>query len=233
MLFCSDSGLAAPEQNRSFQERLHTRIERYESGGKPLIGALLDILYRYRLPAGIEYVDADAVRKPLNVSLRNSTVKDALLALVQQSAEYHLDFSSGLVEVYSPRARADRSSMFNIVIRNFHVKDADPGVAGFQLFGSLSTTLRPDEGFGGSFGPVGDSRKVTLHLHNTKVYEILNTIVAQHRESLWVVGVRPENLSVFQGGLWKFFSLDDEWEPFVIEHVQRLFSSSGDTVRQF
>lgn len=219
-------GFPGESPKRSFEQRLLTRLESYESGGRTFVQALLDLVYQHRLPAALEYLDADAVRKPLNVTLRHTTVRHALVALAGQLPQYRLNFSSGLVEVYSSRARGNPSSMLNVVIQNFRVEEADPRMAGYHLFGALSATLHPGRGYGGSFAPLGGPKKITLHLRKAKVHDILNAIVAQRGDAIWIVRVPPERLSTFQVGLWYLYSLDEQWKHVVLEDAERLFPAS-------
>lgn len=214
-----------------FEGRLGIRLNGYEVAGKPFLQAFLDLVYEYRLPAGLEYLDRDAVSKPLSVRLQNATVRDALSAIVAQLPEYRVTFSSGLVQVYSLRARAEPSSMFNVVIPNFSVNNVDPVQASFDVFGALSATLHPDWGYGGDFAPLGGPKKITLHLQRAKVYEALDAIVAQQGETIWVVRVPPERLSTFQGDLWHLYSLDPIWKHVALEDGQSLFPAQKPTPR--
>jgi len=208
-----------------FEARLAIPLKEYDSGGQPFTQAFISLVYEYHLPASLEYVSWDAAMKPLNARLRNTTVRDALTALAAQLPEYRISFSSGQVEAYSPEARSDPSSMLNVIIRDFSANQADPMRASVDLFGALSATLHPDWGYGSSFAPLGGPKKITLHLQGAKVYEILNAIVAQHGDAIWVVRVPPQRLSTFQGDLWHLYSLDPHWRHVVLEDVQSLFPS--------
>jgi hypothetical protein len=189
-------------------------------------------VYEYRLPASLEYLSWDAAMKPLNARLRNTTVRDALTALAAQLPEYRISFSSGQVDAYSPQARSDPSSMFSVTIRDFSANQADPMRASVDLFGALSVTLHPGWGYGVSYAPLGGPKKVTLHLQGAKVYEILNAIVAQHGEAIWIVRVPPQRLSTFQGDLWHLYSLDPHWRRVVLDDVQSVFPTEKSTPRQ-
>ena len=216
---------SAVQAGLSFEQKMGIHITHYESQGRTLVEAVLGLAYEYRLPVALEYLDRDAVKKPLQVNVHDAAVKEVLTALVAQVPEYQVSFSSGVVDVYSPSARNNPSNLLNDTIGDFTVKDADPMYASVQLWGALSVKLHPGQGYGGDFAPLGGAVKVTIHLRGAKVYQILNAIVAQQGDCMWVVRVPPTGLSSFRGDIWYLYSLDPHWKEIALSDAQSLFPS--------
>jgi len=78
-------------------------------------------------------------------------------------------------------------------------------------------------GCGGSLA-VGqwDPLRITLHLHNARVYEILNAIVAQNGRAIWTVTV--SNLASLPQccGLWYIYPLQEPFKSVVSDRLVRM-----------
>lgn len=131
----------------SFATDLSSRVVSFDVKDQTFAQAFLNLVYTYHLPAALEYVDQNAVKRPLRLRRANITVRDALVALVAQLPEYHVDFSQGLVDVYSPQARSDHSNVPNTVIPKFAVTDETPRGCLWNLWEALDAKLRPGTGF--------------------------------------------------------------------------------------
>ena len=66
-------------------------------------------------------------------------------------------------------------------------------------------------------------QKITLHLRNKRVYEILNAIVAQNGRALWTPIV-PSKISspLITGNYWYIYPLDPSFETSALEGLQRV-----------
>lgn len=213
---------------------LETRVKEFSLHKEPVIDGLLTLAYEYKLPLAIEYVDADLVRRPFEVSRRNVTVRQAVVALVMSLPQYRVDFSGGLVQVYSPNARRDPSSLLNMSISHFQVDHVDALSASFRLWGEVFARLHPGQGYaghisGGALAPSGP--KVTLDLRNAKVYEILNAIVVQDGGAMWLVQHPPEGLSHFGGNLWYIWNLNPAGKDFILGPIRELFPTKTGITR--
>lgn len=197
-------------QVSAFERKLETKVDRFDAAGRTLVANLLDLAYEYELPIGLEYLDRDAVTRPITLQLRDDSVRGLLVALVQQDPEYRVSFSDGLVDIYSPKARDDPSNLLNKPIKEFAVTDMDTHRADMELLCELAREAVPAGGCGGSiavgqWGPL----RITVHLHNSKVHEILNAIVAQNGKAAWTVMTPPNKLSKIPfGGLWHIYPLE-------------------------
>ncbi|HEY6273051.1 MAG TPA: hypothetical protein VIX19_13810 [Terriglobales bacterium] len=70
-------------------------VPSFDVNGGGLVEALLRLGEQERVPMGIEYVDADALEKPVKISLRQVTVAQALDALLPQESGYSWRLQDG------------------------------------------------------------------------------------------------------------------------------------------
>jgi len=205
---------------QTFDQRLESKVAAFDTRGRPLARVVLDLASEYKLPLGIEYVDRGAVRRRLDLRLTNKTVRDILGALVDQLPQYRLSISPGVVEIYSPQAREDKSNVLNVVIDDFAATET-PRLTSYALYQALMDRLHQPCCLIGNVMESGDARPMALHLQRMRVYEILNALVAQDGQSLWVPTVPPEQLSALGAKPWEVYELG--WPELVMGTLQRLF----------
>jgi hypothetical protein len=218
----SIAGARGPEPSErpmSFEAKLNQRVGRYSSAGRSLTDSVVEIAFKYQLPLGIEFVDRDAVRKPLNLEIHDKSVRELLNALVAAIPEFRIDLSGGIIQLYAPRVREDNKSILNTAIENFEVTDMDPYMADWELICALNRQVL-GAGCQGSH-PSGSPQRVSLHLQKAKVYEILNAIVAK-QGAVWFVAVRPETLSTIQADMWHVFELTPPFDTVVKERLRNI-----------
>ena len=205
-----------------FESKLDSRIGHFKITNQTLVAIVLDLAYDLQLPTGIEYIDHDAMTRPINLELHNESVREILVAIVQQVPEYKVSFFDGVVDVYVPKAREDSSNLLNKLIKNFAVSEVDTTDADMELFCALSHEVTPSGGCGGSitrgqWGPL----RITIHLQNAKVYEILNAIAAQNGKAIWTVIAPPDGLSKIPfGGLWHIYPLEAPFKQGILEQLR-------------
>jgi hypothetical protein len=218
----------------SFEEKLDRRVERFDTLGRTLATSVVDLAYEYELPIGIEYLDPVATARPISLQLHSESVRGILVAIIQQAPEYRVSFSDGLVDIYTPKAREDSSNLLNKVIKNFAVTGLDTHEADLELLCTLSREVEPQGGCGGSIatGQWG-LLKITVHLQNAKVYEIVNAIVAQNGKAVWTVIAPPDKLSKIPvGGLWHIYPLEPPFESAVLHKLASIPGDAGEVVNQ-
>jgi hypothetical protein len=213
-----------PAQVTIFKRKLDTRVERFETSGRTLVASLIELAYEYELPTAIEYIDHEAATRPINLQFHDESVRGILMAIILQIPEYRVSFSDGTVDVYVSKAREDSSNLFNKVIKDFSISALDTHLADMELVCALTRELVPPGGCGGSIA-VGQwgSLKITLHLHNATVFEILNAIVAQNGRAVWTVMAPPNKLSKIPvGGLWHVYPLEPSYRSGVLDRLTKI-----------
>jgi hypothetical protein len=201
--------------------KLNKHVPEFRTSGRSLIATLVDLAYEFELPMGIEYIDRESVTRPLELEFRDDPLGDIITALVAHQPEYRVSFVGGVVQIYSPQARDDPSNPLNKPIKDFSVIAVDTRDADLQLACALSRELAPSANCGGSitngqWGPL----KITMHLQNAKVFEVLDAIVQQNGQAIWIVTALPERLSKTQtGGLWHVYPLQVPFRASVLEKL--------------
>src|ERR1700692_2447535 len=69
-------------QFQDYEQKLDTRIERFDASGRSMVAIVLDLAYEYRLPTGIEYVDHEATFRPINSVYQNESVREIVSGIV-------------------------------------------------------------------------------------------------------------------------------------------------------
>jgi hypothetical protein len=205
----------------SFERRLERRVTRFHSTGKAMTTSVVELAFAYELPTAIEYANPEATTRPLNLDFQNKSVRWILQAIIEQVPGYSVSFSGGIVDVFAARGREDPSNLLNKVIEDFAVSKVDTHEADSQLFCAVVSELYSQGCLGsialGQWGPL----KITLHLQNARVYEVLNAIVAENGKAIWTVMVRPDQLSALQnGGIWYIYPLQQPFKAVVSERLE-------------
>jgi hypothetical protein len=178
----------------------------FESKGVGLTETLLKFSHQQHLRMAIEYVDRASIDKPIDVSLQNKTVLQALDSILRNSQGYSWWLRNGVVEITNSRASKRGESQLNTVIPVFTIPDgATAKMASVMLWWNLQLKLdKKLKGFGGDVP--GDARSPTLKpviLQNRTVREILAYIVLNGRVEGWIVAGPPECLGFTPYcGLW-------------------------------
>ena len=204
----------------SFEQKLNSRVQRFDTAGKTLVASVVELAFTYELPTAIEYVSREAGTQPLNLDFHNESVRRILETLAARIPGYGVDFSHGVVDLFAAKGREDQSNLLNKTIKDFAVAQLDTHEADFQLFCALGREVGSQVCGGslvpGQWGPL----KIKLHLQNAKTYEVLNAIVAQNGKAIWTLTVRPDKLSKIQfGGLWYVYPLQQPFKTVVSERL--------------
>jgi hypothetical protein len=210
--------LEKPEGARSsklslFAKRLNTRVEKFDTSGRTLVQSVVDLVFEYRLPTAIEYADREASTRKLNLQFHDESVRSILENIIQQNSEYRVNFEEEIVDIFSAKAREDPSNLFNKAIHNFEVTQVDTHQADAELLCALGREAG-SEVCGGSLA-IGQwpQVKITLHLQNAKVYQVLNAIAAQNGEAIWTVIARPPTYQNFNQTSGTFTHCNNLSEP--------------------
>jgi len=201
-----------------FQQKTESRVERFSTSGRTLVDSVIELAFKYQVPMAIEYADWEATKRPLNLEFRQKSFREIVEAIVKEDPQYRVSFSSGIVDIFSPKAREDSSNLLNKIVKDFSVTEMETRRADFQLFCALQSTGCAGSLAAGQWDPL----RITLHMHNAKVYEILNAIVAQNGRAIWTV--IANNLASFPPccGLWYIYLLQEPFKSSVSEGLLRM-----------
>lgn len=206
------------------REKLDKRVKHYDTVSRPMIACVLELAYEYEIPIGIEFVNREAMTRPIDIQAQDQTVRALLTSIVQQIPDYHVSFADGLVEIFSSSARDDASNMLNRIVKTFSIKDQDAGIANRELACALARETDASAVCVSSIarGQLG-AQKITLNLTNAKVYQIVNAIVAQNGKAAWTVIAPPSSLTnPHSNDLWHIYPLEAPFKSVVLDTLTRL-----------
>jgi hypothetical protein len=209
-------------QVASFEQKTNKLVDRFNTCGRTLVDSVIELAYEYQVPMAIEYAGREATTRPINLRFHNKSLREMVEAIVKQDQQYRVSFSNGVVDIFSPEAREDRSNLLNKVLKDFSVTEMETREADFQLFCAV-TQAAGSQWCGGSLA-VGqwEPLRITLHLQNARTYEILNAIVAQNGGAIWTV--TASNLASFpqSSGLWYIYPLQEPFKSVVSDRLVRM-----------
>ena len=224
----SAQSVAAPQatvqlpRGATFEQKTNKLVERFNTCGRTLVDSVIELAYEYQVPMAIEYADREATTKPINLEFHNKSLREMVEAIVKQDQQYRVSFANGVVDIFSPTAREDRSNLLNKVLKDFSVTEMETRQADFQLFCAV-VQASGSQGCGGSLA-VGqwEPHRITLHLQNARTYEILNAIVAQNGSAIWTV--TASNLASFpqSSGIWYIYPLQEPFKTVVSARLVRM-----------
>jgi hypothetical protein len=220
------SGSNRNSREPDFTTKLQTPISDFDASGLPLAQLAIRLAYEHRVPLAFEYADEDAVRKPLRMKLGGYSLREVIAAIVTPLHEYRVDFSHGIVDIYCPAARLDPSNPLNTVIPRYDAEHLDTHFADAQLLCAISALRGGGCGgsiAGGQWGPI----TITLHLVNRRVYQILNSIVAQNGHAIWVPLVRHTGPSAVPMNFWYIYPLDAPFEASALKTLEQSAPKRG------
>ncbi len=205
-------------------EKLQLPVPAFDSGGRPMVDIVLDLAYQYQLPLGLQYADEAAVHRKINVKLQNHDLRNVLSTVISRLPEYKMTVGNGLIQIFSPKGRAEASNLLNTRIPDFEVHAVDTHEASADLACSLARQINPRIAcflslVPGQWGPLN----VTLHMHNAKVHEILDAIVGQNGAAVWTVLAPPDGMASLGKDLWYIYPLKPSFKQTAIERLKGLF----------
>jgi hypothetical protein len=232
LLLHTSSGPATADSrpHQNLAEKLSTQVAHFGISGQTLLDGIVGLAYRYELLVGWEYIDREAVERPLSIQLPKCSVREAVEALVRQLPAYCVTFSPEIIQIYSPSARADPKNLLNLTVGDFHVVDESVPDIDFRLWGEIFTRLHPGKGYGGHSvgGLLTPEGKITINLRDAKVYEVLDAVVAAEKGSWWIVSVPAEQLSSLpSSGLWEIHNFNPFGRERIPQEMKRRLLESG------
>jgi hypothetical protein len=185
---------------------LERRISDFDSRGVGLTETLLKLSHDENLPLAIEYVDRASMDQPIDVSLRNKTIRQAINSILLHGTGYGWRAQNGIIEIRNKYASKHAEALLNRVIPVFKIAEGETvQMASTMLWWELQIALDHSlkgKGFAGHIMGASSTVKPTT-LHNGTVREILSYIVLNSRAEGWVVAGPPECLGFTPYcGLW-------------------------------
>lgn len=164
----------------------------YQPQATATLDRLIEVAQHYRIPMGIEWIqETKAETEPLAEPVKQRTVNDLIIAILQQSPGYLAQQRDGVLQIV-PTDFLDKDENFlNLRFSEFKLQDASVFDAEASLRMYILLKLHPGRGFGGGYGTPDengfDKPTITFAGNDLSVREILNKIVTGNGNALWVV----------------------------------------------
>src|SRR5947209_8354015 len=94
---------------------LDRRATDFHSKGVGLTETLLKFSHQEHLPIAIEYVDRASMDQPIDVSLRNKTIRQALDSILLNANGYRCKLRNGIIEITNQHGSKHADSWLNKV----------------------------------------------------------------------------------------------------------------------
>lgn len=185
---------------------LESRVLDFDSKNVGLTETLIKFSHQQHVPIAIEYLDRFSMDQPIEVNIRNKTVREALNAILKNGRGYRRRWREGIVEVTNTRVLKRADDQLSKVIPVFEISEGTTvQFASALLWLNLQAALDPSlkkSGVGGDF--MGTSSTVkSAKLKNQTVREILRYIVLNSQADGWTVSGPQECLGFTPYcGLW-------------------------------
>jgi hypothetical protein len=166
------------------------RIHNFESKGVGLTETLLKFADQQHLPIAIEYVDSDSMIRPIDISLRNETIAQALDSILSHGQGCAWTLRNGIIEIKNKHSSKRAAAQLNTVIPVFKIATEEPvAMTSAMLWGELQVALDPKHAQRGyCCGFLGSSSTVKpTTLRNQTIRQILFYIVVNSRAQGWIV----------------------------------------------
>jgi hypothetical protein len=161
---------------------------RLDSKGVGLTETLLRFSHQEHLPIAIEYLDRASMNHPIDVSLKNKTIRQALDSILNGSG-YNWTLRDGIVNITNTRASRRAQYQLSRIIPDFKIGEGETvAMTSVMLWWSLQIVLDPTLKNKGIVGDgLGRSSPVKpATLHNRTVQQILSYIVLNSRAEGWI-----------------------------------------------
>jgi len=198
-LFLLTGGLlrAAPQTqtNPRISNILRTHVLEYRTQGLDFVQTLARVSGDFRIPMGIEWIEAPSAQSPLTLSWRDTTVENVLETIVKTQPGYVMRLAPGAVLVSCPGLVDERENPLMVRIADFRLRRVPEGLAYRKLHEVTVQTISPPKPTHGAPGGVigsylggTDEAEVSLELKDVTVQDILDAIAGVSTGyKLWVV----------------------------------------------
>ncbi len=208
LLFLYVSVVGCAGQSAAIEPSQHIRS--FQVTNCNLIDALLLLGQQEHIGIGIEYIDAPAFRRRVNLQLHDVTLAEVLNAITRPLG-YSWSTVGNVLTITHSGAMVGKQNLLNTRIPRFKVPSMPIEEASCNLRIALYFALNPNStGIAGDclFGGL-DSRIDNIELKNATVRQILNTVVSQHGNGAWVVQQPSWTMDKDIGyGVWKVLAYD-------------------------
>lgn len=162
---------------------------------------LIELAQHYKLPAGIEWIFDGTDAPPPSPLIAQHTVKDMLTSIMRDAPSYVAEVKDGVLSIRNAHWSEDQRDFLNLRLTEYNIDNGNVIDAQAALRFEIHATLHPEKyaaaGFTGGYSyqvPRPESfnlKNISFSGKNFTVRQVLNTIVRQNGNALWVVELVP------------------------------------------
>jgi hypothetical protein len=164
---------------------------------------LIELARHYKLPMGIEWIYLpDQLPRKLSINTQQ-TVAKIINTIIQQTPGYTLEIKNGVINISNNSFAASPHNFLNLRIPEYRASNLNVFGAESLLRMTIASTLHPERYVGGRNGGYGygipredgfDIRNISFSGKNLTVRDVLNALVKENGNSLWVVELNPSKM---------------------------------------
>jgi hypothetical protein len=186
---------------QSFHSKLAQHVSGFDSVNSSTVGQLIEFAKQFRIPMGIEWVERAGESSAKPVHARNITAQAVLEQIVKQRQGMGFSGSDGVVNVFDQSVISDSKNFLNLEIPHFKAENETLFGAEFWLKIDIERVLTPASGgFAGGHGygiprtDTFDKQNINLSVNDATVRQLLDRIVSQQGNALWLVRILPSEM---------------------------------------
>jgi len=186
---------------QSLHSKLAQHVSRFDSENSSTAGQLIEFAQQFQIPMGIGWVERAGESSAKPVHARNTTAQAVLEQIVKQRQGMGFSGSDGMVHIFDQSFISDSRNFLNLHIPNFRVENESLFGAEFWLRVDIERVLTPfSGGFAGGHGygiprtDTFDKHNINLSVNDATVRQLLNGIVSQQGNALWLVRILPSKM---------------------------------------
>jgi hypothetical protein len=164
---------------------------------------LIEIAQHYQIPMGIEWFDVADKQAHVSVMPQRSTVIELIKSVVKRTPGYTAEIRNEVVLIKHSSFSDQRLNFLNLRLTQFKADKVNVFGAEWLLRVAINRTLHPEAyasasnggyGYGHNIDDNFDVENISYTGRDVRVREVLNAIIKQNGNALWIVEFTPSKL---------------------------------------
>ena len=165
--------------------------------------ALIEVAQHYKLPMGIEWIYAPNQARPTLLIEAQPTVRGMIDMILRQTPGYVFEIKNGVISISNYSIAENPRNFLNLRIGEYNASKVNVFGAESLLRIAIARRLHPERYLGGTNGGYGygvprqdglDVNSISFSGTNLTVRDVLNAIVRENGNSLWIVELRASKM---------------------------------------
>jgi len=157
---------------------------------------LIEVAQHYELPMGIEWIYAPDQARPALLIKAQPTVRGMIDMILRQTPGYIFEIKNGVINISNYSVAENPRNFLNLRIGEYNASKVNVFGAESLLRMAIARTVHPERYLGGTNGGYGygvprddglDVKNISFSGTNLTVRDVLNALVRENGNSLWVV----------------------------------------------